>query len=61
MPLLDPNGERGLIRGVVKEVVWNQGTRGICLSLNLKVLALGFPQPIRLVTNVCRLAPECPR
>lgn len=61
LPLLDPNGERELIREVVEEVVCNADTWGIRLSINLNALTHGFPQPIGLVTNVCRLDHEYPR
>ena len=57
LPLLDPNGERELVRKVVQEVVWNADSLGIRLTLDMKTLAEGIPQPIELATNVCRLAP----
>ncbi|MBK9168373.1 MAG: hypothetical protein IPM24_13010 [Bryobacterales bacterium] len=58
LPLLDPNGEREVIRKVVQEVVWHADTRGIRLTLNLKALTEALPQPIGFVTSVCRLDPE---
>ena len=54
LPLLDPRGEKEFVREVVQEVTWNADARGICLTLNLMALAEGLPQPIRLVTSVCR-------
>ena len=61
LPLLDPNGERELIRQVVGEVVWNADTRSIRLSLDLNALTHGFAQPLGQVTSVCRLDHEYPR
>ena len=57
LPLLDPKAEREFLREAVHEVTWNADTRGIRLTLNLNALTEGLPQPIRMVTSVCKLDP----
>lgn len=57
LPLLDSKSEREFFREAVHEVTWNADTRGIRLTLNLNALTEGRPQPIRMVTSVCKLDP----